>query len=271
MLPFVEWDVNEPDPNAPSIELYLRPANKDDATGIALIYNHYVVKSFIPEDQEEVSTDFIVALIDKAMSDSVPFLVAIKGQQPPPAPRAQPKYFGKRHAPDTARDQKAATTSSEMVIGFSMVEALTPTCFVSSAKSRSRLTAKLHFYTHPEYLRKGVGRCILDRTLACTSSAHCDNGSYPFVNAKNDPVYQDQGGNGPRRFHQLLLERAVERKDDPDYAWIKVWLEKRFYFNESCRLTSVGRSAILGTANRFLDVVQFQYEATSPGEFIGWA
>lgn len=254
--------IPEPNPHAPTIPIYLRPAEERDVPGITEIYNHYVLHSIIPEDQEPVDQRSIRVLLNDVQSDNLPFIVAILGTLPKD-PSIHSKKFNSRYP--TAR---SVAQSEERVVGFTYVNSYYG--LSSTARGRSRFTGNLQFYVHHEYTRKGIGRSLVDRILLCTCSTHCGRGGYDWV-APKDPlqarIYGDGGGDGPRRYHQLLIERPIERGSDPDHQWLKRWLHQRFFFTEVARFLSTARSRVPEKC-RWLDVVTFQKSATVEGEIM---
>jgi L-amino acid N-acyltransferase YncA len=59
-------------------DLLVRPAVKDDAGEIATIYNHYVSKTVITFEEDEVSTAVMARRIEKTQSAKLPWLVATR-------------------------------------------------------------------------------------------------------------------------------------------------------------------------------------------------
>lgn len=233
------------DPNAPTISCYLRPAEERDVTGITAIYNHYISDSFIPEDQKRIAEEEMHAVWATARKESLPFIVAIQG----PPPDHNNSY-------------------RETVLGFARADIYYG--LGGGGMGRSRYLGVIEFFTHHQYLRKGIGRSLLDRILCTTSSSYLAKGSYDWVipNPSDNAVYNHFGGGGsPRRWHQLLIHRPIEVTNDPDYEWLKDWLQNNFYFFEVARLKSTGRTKPVGAPARWLDLVTFQLEASTPGEF----
>ncbi|CAD6456493.1 284cad9f-ae43-43d9-9a42-56d8d6e78cde [Sclerotinia trifoliorum] len=237
----------EPNPYAPKIEIYLRPATEADAKEILQIYNHYIIESYTPEDQEPLAESDILFLIQVTKNEKLPFVVAVKGRIP--AQSANPKI-------------KTKVPQYENIIGFGYTE-MRGCGIAGKSNGRSRYTHNLHFYTHPDYTRKGVGSCVLDRLLLVSSRAYSSHDGYDWLNYDNDPAYGHGCG---ARCHQLLIEVPVLRKDDPNYKWVKSFL-RRFWFLEEFRLSCVGRSSVLHRAGEWLDVVHFQKELEHEAEF----
>ncbi|KAM0129204.1 hypothetical protein ACHAP3_007937 [Botrytis cinerea] len=236
----------EPNSSAPKIEIYLRPATEADAKHVLETYNHYIRESYIPEDQEEVTENDILYLIKVTKKDKLPFVVAVKGCIP--AKSANPKV-------------KTKLPQYENIVGFGYTE--TRGCgLTGKSDGRSRFTHNMHFYVHPEYTRKGIGGCVLDRLLVVSSRAWSSHGGYNWLNPDNDPAYGHGCG---ARCHQLIIEVPV-KKDDLNYEWMKKFL-RSFWFVDETRFISVGRTSVLKSPVEWLDVVHFQKEVEHSGEF----
>ncbi|KAK6601648.1 hypothetical protein H4I96_06989 [Botrytis cinerea] len=220
----------EPNSSAPKIEIYLRPATEADAK----------------HDQEEVTENDILYLIKVTKKDKLPFVVAVKGCIP--AKSANPKV-------------KTKLPQYENIVGFGYTE--TRGCgLTGKSDGRSRFTHNMHFYVHPEYIRKGIGGCVLDRLLVVSSRAWSSHGGYNWLNPDNDPAYGHGCG---ARCHQLIIEVPV-KKDDLNYEWMKKFL-RSFWFVDETRFISVGRTSVLKSPVEWLDVVHFQKEVEHSGEF----
>ncbi|KAF7937584.1 uncharacterized protein EAE98_001898 [Botrytis deweyae] len=236
----------EPNTSAPKIEIYLRPATEADTKQILEIYNHYICESYIPEDQVPVTDNDILYLIQVTKKEKLPFVVAVKGCIP--AKSTNPKV-------------KTKLPQYENIVGFGYTE--NRGCGITGkSNGRSRFTHNLHFYVHPEYTRKGIGGCVLDRLLVVSSRAWSSHGGYNWLNPDNDRSYGHGCG---ARCHQLIIEVPV-KKDNLDYEWMKKFL-RNFWFLDEIRLISVGRTSVLKSPVEWLDVVHFQKELEHSGEF----
>ncbi|KAH6681992.1 hypothetical protein B0J14DRAFT_469325 [Halenospora varia] len=243
----------EVDLYSPKIDVYLRPAGKEDSAGIAMVYNHHIATTFITEDQAPVTEDDIEFMIENAKKENLPFIVAIRGQ----APRLQDS-LGRRTA-----SKKAAMPKCEMVIGFATAE-IYNYGLGGARTGRSRSTANLMLYVHPEYKRKGVGRNLLDRLVHNMSPGYGYRKACSWLNPENDTVHES---GGPGHFHQILFQLPVLPKDDPNLAWIKNFLYNGYFFTEEARLKSIGRSRATPGPAKWLDVVVFQGQAYQAEEF----
>ncbi|TAQ87575.1 hypothetical protein B7494_g4109 [Chlorociboria aeruginascens] len=244
----------EPNPFAPNIDIYLRPATEKDAKGIAEVYNYYVNYSDVPEDQVSVVDEDIRQLILIAKDEKLPFIVAIKGRIP--AQKNTTKNSG-----DQAK--KFILPQFESVAGFAFAESRNYG-FTGKRTGRNRFTVALHLYTHHQLLGNGIGRCLLDCLLQTLSGSYGGNGGYEWNNTENDPVYNSGGVSFKR---QLLFEFPTY-KDDPNYPKMKRFMLK-FFFQEEARLIQIGKASCAEGrgAAKFLDSVIFSREATSKEEF----
>jgi GNAT superfamily N-acetyltransferase len=121
-----------------------------------------VKNSNIPEDQAEILEDDMGAVIGLCKQEKLPFIVAIKGNAPSFTPQS-------RYAPSA----KPAMPQFEVVVGFGFGQTYSYGLGLSGIREgRSRATAELQFYVHPEYTRKGVGRSLLDRLIQVMSPSY---------------------------------------------------------------------------------------------------
>lgn len=140
---------------------YFRPANETDLKGITDIYNYYALNSIAPEDQAPIAEEDVDFLIKHTRSEKLPIVVAVRGKMPLPSDTKVQNRAGQKG--------KAPLPQFEAIIGFGYAETY---CYgIGGARSgRSRFTANLQFYVHPEYTRKKVGQSLLDRLIQ--SMAH---------------------------------------------------------------------------------------------------
>lgn len=237
----------EPNPFAPKIEIYLRPATETDAKEILQIYNHYIAESHIPEDQEPLTENDILYIISVTKQQKLPFVVAVKGRVPTQS--TNPKV-------------KTKVPQYENIIGFGYTE-MRGCGIAGKSTGRSRYTHNMHFYVHQDYTRKGVGSCVLDRLLKVSSRAWSGHDGYDWLNPNNDPAYGHGCG---ARCHQMLIEVPVLKKNDPNYEWMKIFLRK-FWFMDEFKLRSISRTSVAERAGEWLDVVHFQKELEHEDEF----
>lgn len=243
--------VPEPDPFAPSIEIYVRPAMNKDAAGLTAVYNYYIAHSNIPEDQTAITEQDMLAIIENARDDKLPFMVAVKGRVPPVA-----------DAQGRPGPKKYILPQFEVVVGFALTEIFN-FGFAGGRNGRSRATANLQLFVHHEYSHKGVGRNLLDCLIHSMTPAYGFKNAVNWINPDNDKTYYSEGR---AQWHQMYFQVPVDGKQDPNFAHIQEFLG-RFYFKETARLASAVRKSPNPGPAKFLDLVIFQCEATNEHDF----
>jgi hypothetical protein len=83
------------------------------------------------------------------------------------------------------------------------------------------------------------------------------------MNPNNDPVYQH---GGVHKVHQLVIQYAIEQKNESNYQWMKNFL-RRYFFDEEGRIHGLARSQASGPGAKFADVVFFCKELATENEF----
>ncbi len=244
--------VDEPNPFSPTIEMYVRPAQQKDAQDIMNIYNHYVVNSTIPEDQQPISLLDAQELIETAKREKLPFVVAVKGRLPP-----------LHDAQGRTRSAKIILPQVESVLGFAFAERFNY-AFSGSTRGRSRGTVTLQLYVDHTSTRRGVGRNTLDQLLHCMATAYTFKNGCPWINPDNDPIHEP---NGCGLIHQMVMMVPILKKDDPNFPWLSKFLYNKFWFKEENRMKSIARSSILHGTGRMLDMAVLQCELLHEGEF----
>jgi hypothetical protein len=243
---------DEANPFSPTIDIYLRPAMDKDANSVAMIYNHYVSKSNVTEDQATILDSDASFLITNARTEKLPFIVAVKGHEPP-----QTDAQGRPGA-----GNKALVPQFETIVGFAFAEVYNYG-FNGSRKGRSRTNATLQLFVHHEYTKNGIGRNLLDRLIHTMCSAYALKNGAPWINPDNDNVHES-GGSG--LWHQLFFQVPVEKKFDPTFPHVKAFLEKIF-FEQVALFLSAARTSVHRGAATWVDLAIFQCEASHGMEF----
>jgi ribosomal protein S18 acetylase RimI-like enzyme len=132
--------------------------------GIADIYNHYAQSphSIVTEDQAAITEEDVAFLINHTKGEKLPIMVAVRGRMPLPSNKSQ------NQAPQNV---KSPLPQFEGIIGFGYAETY---CYgIGGGRAgRTRFTANIHFYVHPEYTGKKVGRSLLDRLIKSLSHGY---------------------------------------------------------------------------------------------------
>ncbi|CAG8949387.1 hypothetical protein HYFRA_00005015 [Hymenoscyphus fraxineus] len=239
--------VSPPNPNRPRMDMYLRPATVEDAAEIARIYNYYVVKTHIPEDQTPISVTDAAFLIEDAKKQELPFIVAIKGKLP---------SFGVDVLGRPTKPRKSMLPACEIVLGCIWVEAYN-FGILGQRNGRSRRTATLQLYVDPQFTRKKVGFSLLDRMLFTLHPRYGFEDQHAWVNVDGDKMYIHEGYDKPN-FHQIVFQLPVLSRNDPNLEGVTEFLKNKFWILEAARMHMFGRThALNGELISWLDLVIF--------------
>lgn len=242
---------DEPNPFSPCIAIYLRPVMEKDAAAIATIYNYYVNNSIITEDQEVIQESDALFLITNARFEKLPFIVAVRGREPP-LTDAQGRCGA------TAR----ILPQFESVVGFSFTEIFN-FGFSGGRAGRSRATANLQLYVHQDYMHKGIGRNLLDRLLHSMSQAYSFRNGASWINPEDDKTYESTN---LVKWHQIFFQLPVDPKGEQHYSRVHNFLTKFFFIKVAC-LSAAARKSIHPGPARFVDLVIYQTEVSHDADF----
>jgi L-amino acid N-acyltransferase YncA len=245
--------VGLPNPFAPTIDIYLRPATVRDAEQVGRIYNHYVTNSYVTEDQEPVVVKEIASMIQASQREKLPFIVAILGKVP-----VLHDVQGRVETP-----QKAVPPAQGEVVGFATAEIFN-FGWGGARNGRSRYTANLQLYVSPYYVRRGIGRNLLDRLMFTLKSTYSFMDTCAWVNLDGDKTYE-HGGAG--KWHQLLFQLPILKEDDTSLPWIEAFLKRQFFFNLEYTQKSLGRTTAGKGIPVFTDTAVFQVDSLQAEEY----
>jgi L-amino acid N-acyltransferase YncA len=240
------FDKEEPVHNLIKVPCYLRPAEKKDMQQITDILNYYITEVGHLEEHQPLSIQAVISKWEALREEGLPYIVAVAG--------------------DVPKDFKKVT--HDKILGFANIG--TYADILGRSNGRSRFTGLVEFFTHPKHLRLGIGCALLDRLLCISSTSYIEKCGYEFAMPHPKDHEHHTGaafGGNPRRFHQLLIDRAFESKDDKDHEWFSYWLKEKFYCFEVARFRSMGRTSGKKERARWLDLCTFQLEVAAPEEF----
>lgn len=205
----------------PDINIYVRPVQPADVTGIAVsakfllaqpfltimqkIYNHYVRTSIHAHEFEERGDKQIGNRIDATIKAGLPFLVAIARGNQPRGPQAY---------------------ASETIVGYASLDDY------CDQSSMYRYTFELELYVHPGYTSKKVASCLLDRLLEMANTGYNACGGYEY---RNESEYLKTGVG--RVIKTIMLTAHMEH-DNEDKRVME--LLRRFKFFRAGHLPYIG-------------------------------
>lgn len=189
-----------PNPHAPAVNIYLRPAEFKDMGQVMKIYNDYVSKTTFVLHLDPVDELYWRSRLQEAEDEKNPFLVAI--------------HMGEkscRHQGDIIRKKQ------ENVVGFAVAANF------GSKDTLYHSTVELELMVHDKFYRQGIGRTLLDRILAALSPDHNLLECAPFL-PHNDISHWIRGGS--RQAKAIMVNILYSDGEEDIVTWRKQWLAK---------------------------------------------
>lgn len=202
--------VPPPNPHVPKANIYIRPAVASDMRQITEIYNHYVLNSVVASERNELTEAQWQVRWRDSTGENFAFLVAVlkSGNQ------------GGRLRRDNA----------ETIVGFAYAEDF------SESGNMYRFTCELQFWVHPQHLRLGIGKTLVDRMLPALDNGYCCRQATDFV--ADNPIEYD--GGGLRTIARILISIPYDHTDTKDLTWQKKWLSQ-WEFEQVGNMPGIGR------------------------------
>lgn len=202
--------VPPPNPHVPKANIYIRPAIASDMRQITEIYNHYVTNSVVASERTELTEAQWQARWRDSTGENFAFLVAV----------LKSGNRGGRFRRDNA----------ETIVGFAYAEDF------SESGNMYRFTCELQFWVHPQHLRHGIGKTLMDRMLPALDNGYCCRHGTDFV-ADNPIEYE---GGGLRTVARILISIPHDPTDAKDLTWQKKWLSQ-WDFEQVGNMPGIGR------------------------------
>ena len=201
----------------PKTNIYIRPAVISDIPQVLNIFNSHIEHSARTSELEPIPLTEMQNRLADAENESLPFLVAVL------------KEF------KSLKKARARTLNQEKVLGFGAATLFSP------VEQAEQYTAELEIYVHREWLRRGIGSCLLDKILETSDPGYVSRQGYFFTCDEASRRRYGPGGIRNllstlfiiRHYHEPVGGRAT------DYDWVKEWLEQ-FAFREKGYLDQVG-------------------------------
>ncbi|KAF2200183.1 hypothetical protein GQ43DRAFT_472957 [Delitschia confertaspora ATCC 74209] len=196
----------------PTANIYLRPAYAADVKQITDLYNLYVKNSIKTAEFKELTPVAMGNRLADVVSNGLPWIVAIQ-------------RGGSGKDKQTRQGNYAVT---EKVVGFADLE------HHCHPGSMYRHTTELELYVHPDYLRQGVGKCLLDRMLALADTRYIARGGPQWI------VRDDYLESGCQYIVKVINVHVVhEHLEEEEINWITSFL-KQFKFRKAGHLKNMG-------------------------------
>lgn len=188
-------------PQTPKANLYLRPVESADIPELLDIFNYYIHKSTLTIDITALSVDEVRERIETYKRERMPFIVAAERRSVHSRDNSSQKILGYALATDTLGD-----------------------------RTSGRFTAELELFVRPEYKRRGIGKCLMDKLLEVCDPTYNPLGGYFF-----DASFDDRSGyysGGRRRLARLMFVISYPYEDRQQYKWLHEWLVKGYGFEQ---------------------------------------
>ena len=200
---YIEGIKNTPavNPQTPKANFYLRPVEFGDVFELLEVVNIFIQQSTLTVDVSPLDADKIRERIETAKREMLPFIVAAERRSARSRDRSSQKILGYALATDTVGDRTAA-----------------------------RFTAELELYVRPEYKRRGIGKCLMDKLLEVCDPTYNPLGGYFF-----DSSWEDRPGyrpGGRRRLARLMFIISCPNDERPQYKWLHEWLQREYGFEQ---------------------------------------
>lgn len=194
-------------PHAPKAKIYLRKAAPADLHACLAIYNHYVDASVVAGELQHHPAGYFDFRFEDVNHLQLPWIVAVaqhKVRKPSPKP-----------------------TSGDKIVGYALAEDH------SDPGDAWRFTVEMQLFVHPDYLRLGIGRTLMDRLVCLLDPKYSSRGGYRFMEERVD------WGELPRAISKILCLIPYPSNNHTEIDWKKRWLSS-WDFVEVGNLRQVG-------------------------------
>lgn len=191
-----QW-VKPSNPHAPRINIYLRPASAHDMVQITQIYSHYIQQTIFSPELSPLTTSQVRDRWNDINEARLPFLVAVD----------------KSSKGNKKTRQKNTKTQDEHILGFAFADDY------NDIRGMYRYTVEIEVFVKPDYLRNGIGRCLLDKLIVVLDPLYIERGGYDFI---SDDVAYCAGGK--RVIGSMVANIPHDSADNAKIEWIQKWL-----------------------------------------------
>lgn len=235
------------------IECHLRPAQKEDMSDVAAIYNDEVRNGWRALDQEPVPAEKFRNILAVTHRQGLPFFVALSGWRDPNVPVAD---------------------AGHKVIGFAFVD-IAGRGIIGSTETHSE-TLRLYVVVERESRRNRVGTAMIDAVLQLVSPQYiAKERAYQFVNPHKNPIYRAIPQNPEvRPWRSVVLEVYVENlrekkltEKGTEYQAVWNWLEEDHRMMLINHLEMCSKASHL--SDQWLDRLLFEHKCRNPTSMAG--
>lgn len=204
----IEAVVPPPNPYEPNINMFLRPATRQDMLQITDLYNYYIDETVFCTEMRHLTTQEMTERWLDVKEVRLPFFVAV------------------RRTGEGTKSGGRYDTQHPEIIGFAFADDY------CGYHSMYRYAVEIEIYVKPRFYRKGVGRCMLDKIVSVLDSLYLDRGGYDFLT--EDPSYCSGGA---RVIGSIIINAPYADSTRKD--WLISWL-KQFDFEQCGDYADIG-------------------------------
>ena len=235
--------------NTPELNIYLRPACRNDIRQMTRIYNWYIDNSSKPTERDQITDADMRQRYDIVTDAKFPLIVAVEKTRNPKASKRTTRALQNPHPIQNTNPTYSGMIEEERIVGWACAQDFTFAEYVE------RISAELEIYVAPEVRRRGVGRCLLDKLIDATDRGYLKRGGYSFHCASEQMhLYETGGGrelhklylvlrkfSSPRKSSQSMKKgvngesrsksgphgdmRQAECREDDSVEWLRDWLQ----------------------------------------------
>jgi L-amino acid N-acyltransferase YncA len=192
----------------PTANIFVRPANVTDMDQVKEIYNHYVRHTIHSPEYNPRAQAHMVTRMTDILNAKLPFLVAVD-----------------RSSKGNKNGEVGQIT--HRIVGFADADDY---CHPGSMY---RFTVELELFVHPDYLRKGIGSCLLDKMLSLLDNGRAALGGYDWIAPRT------YGTDGMRVVKSVNVNLPYDSRNRQSSERTEEWLYK-FGFKARGRLENMG-------------------------------
>lgn len=235
------------------IDCHLRPAQEEDMSDVAAIYNDEVRNGWRALDQEPIPAEKFRNVLAVTHRQGLPFFVALSGWRDSSVP---------------------ASEACHKVIGFAFVD-IAGRGIIGSTQTHSR-TLRLYVVVEPRSRKSRLGTAMIDAVLQLVSPKYtAKERAYQFVNPLKNPIYQTFSQNPKvRSWRSVLMEAYVENireknltEKGTEYQAIRSWLEEDHRMMLINHLEMCNKASHL--SGQWLDRLLFEHKCRDPISMAG--
>ena len=206
---------------SPEVNIYLRPYDRTDVPSIQEFYNYWVENSIYVAEMHAVECNTLEERIGDIVNSDLPCIVAVDRSNKPRVGR------GPRQRQNTQPDH---------IVGIAFADDY------HDYRSMHRYTVEIECYVRPEYVRKGVGRTLMDKLMSILDIGYEPVEGYEFVCNQDDMEEKNRYTNGGKRQVGQIIVQLLHNSDDKSKLdWNANWLKQRWGFKQKGYLDDIGR------------------------------